>query len=491
MLFIVSVLFAAAAPATAQLAGQQRQFFDDICDSTNIRLFPLSNPWCSGDPCSWSGVECNSSGSLVEKLNIDFDANLALQGTLPESIEFFSSLTEFTLYCASSFLKGNITEKFLVQNADTLEKLFVAECPLVTGLLPHKTGMPVLQEVGIFNTRIGKNLTAQFVMGSPNLVDLRITGSDLAGELPDAFENNTKLKTLVLNGNKLTGKIPRTLCFIPALETLSLEQNYLSAFDDCLADIDPRIACFLRDNYWCTVTTVGPCTLARFKDQLSFRGDICGVCGGDGTSCLGCDGIPDSGLEFDACGVCDGEIEDPALCPDCAGVIDGSSVEDACGVCNGDDSTCTDCNGVVNGSSKLDRCHVCNGDGNSCIDCYGQLYGTAKYDICGVCNGVGDTCDDCDGIAGGGKVVDACGVCGGSGLSCLDCSGQVNGTLEYDDCDVCGGDGTTCGIEFIRKQTASATDGLTVLGMLALGVCVAGLCPLCIFAVYRREAQAR
>lgn len=34
--------------------------------------------------------------------------------------------------------------------------------------------------------------------------------------------------------------------------------------------------------------------------------DICGVCGGDGTSCLGCDGVPNSGLTNDICGVCGG-----------------------------------------------------------------------------------------------------------------------------------------------------------------------------------------
>merc|ERR1711998_8053 len=34
--------------------------------------------------------------------------------------------------------------------------------------------------------------------------------------------------------------------------------------------------------------------------------DMCGVCGGDGSSCAGCDGKPHSGLRFDACNVCGG-----------------------------------------------------------------------------------------------------------------------------------------------------------------------------------------
>lgn len=35
--------------------------------------------------------------------------------------------------------------------------------------------------------------------------------------------------------------------------------------------------------------------------------DACGVCGGDNTSCAGCDGVPNSGKVFDACGVCGGD----------------------------------------------------------------------------------------------------------------------------------------------------------------------------------------
>ena len=35
--------------------------------------------------------------------------------------------------------------------------------------------------------------------------------------------------------------------------------------------------------------------------------DVCGVCGGDGKSCLGCDNIANSGKKNDICNVCDGD----------------------------------------------------------------------------------------------------------------------------------------------------------------------------------------
>jgi cysteine-rich repeat protein len=46
-------------------------------------------------------------------------------------------------------------------------------------------------------------------------------------------------------------------------------------------------------------TDSGPCGVLEEMDP-------CGVCGGDSSTCLGCDGIPNSGLTYDACGVCGG-----------------------------------------------------------------------------------------------------------------------------------------------------------------------------------------
>lgn len=42
-------------------------------------------------------------------------------------------------------------------------------------------------------------------------------------------------------------------------------------------------------------------------DGLGGEVDVCGVCRGDGQSCLGCDGVPNSGAIVDSCGDCGGE----------------------------------------------------------------------------------------------------------------------------------------------------------------------------------------
>merc|ERR1719317_1280739 len=60
---------------------------------------------------------------------------------------------------------------------------------------------------------------------------------------------------------------------------------------------------------------------------------------------------------------------------DCLGVTGGTAVEDVCGICDGDGTSCLDCMGVPNGNAVLDQCDVCNGDGSSCIYVsYGDPY---------------------------------------------------------------------------------------------------------------------
>ena len=87
------------------------------------------------------------------------------------------------------------------------------------------------------------------------------------------------------------------------------------------------------------------------------------MCGGNGSSCAGCDGAPNSGAKLDACGVCGG---DGSSCLGCDGVANSGAKLDACGECDGDGSSCLGCDGVAKSSATEDRCGVCAGDGSSC-----------------------------------------------------------------------------------------------------------------------------
>ena len=62
--------------------------------------------------------------------------------------------------------------------------------------------------------------------------------------------------------------------------------------------------------------------------------------------------------------------ENPAETADCAGVVGGIAEKDTCGVCNGDGTSCIDCADVPNGDSVLDDCGVCDANlSNNCQDC--------------------------------------------------------------------------------------------------------------------------
>ena len=102
--------------------------------------------------------------------------------------------------------------------------------------------------------------------------------------------------------------------------------------------------------------------------------------------------------------------------------FDKSLIIDVCGVFGGDGTSCLDCSGTPCGKAVVDQCNVCGGDGTSCLDCAGTPNGDAKIDQCGVCGGDGKSCLDCAGTPFGDAEVDQCGVCGGDGTSCLDCT---------------------------------------------------------------------
>ncbi|RKP16120.1 hypothetical protein ROZALSC1DRAFT_31801 [Rozella allomycis CSF55] len=98
--------------------------------------------------------------------------------------------------------------------------------------------------------------------------------------------------------------------------------------------------------------------------------DPCGICNGDGSTCIGCDGIPASGKTFDACQVCGG---DNSTCAGCDGKPYSGAILDECGVCDGDGSTCRQeaiCNFRTTCSTCLENinsCFWCN-ETKSCHD---------------------------------------------------------------------------------------------------------------------------
>ena len=210
-----------------------------------------------------------------------------------------------------------------------------------------------------------------------------------------------------------------------------------------------------------------------------LENDLCGVCGGDNSSCSDCSGIPNGDASEDMCGNCDSDPSNDCE-QDCAGDWGGTALEDMCGICDSDVSNdCEqDCTGDWGGPALVDMCGICDSDvSNDCEqDCAGDWGGEAIYDNCGICVLPNDdSCPvDCAGVEGGDAFINQCGtcICNGSesadGFDCTvnddctqDCAGEWGGSAEIDDCGVCDG-GSICNGEMNMNTAQCLSDDFNV-----------------------------
>jgi len=249
--------------------------------------------------------------------------------------------------------------------------------------------------------------------------------------------------------------------------------------------------------------------------------DSCGICGGDGTTCIDMDNDgfiadidPD---DNDPCnpdntvGACDSDNDGTPDGFDCAPFDNTASVLDSCNVCGGNGLTCVDvdgdgyfadvdpddndpCNpdnlnnacdsdndGVVDGldcapldfnASVLDSCGVCGGDGTSCVDADGDgVFADTDPNDNDPCtpDNTNSLCDtDSDGVADGldcapfnpgVSMLDSCGVCGGDGTSCVDVDGDgYFADEDPDDNDPCNPDSFSNACDSDGDGTADGFD---------------------------------
>lgn len=174
--------------------------------------------------------------------------------------------------------------------------------------------------------------------------------------------------------------------------------------------------------------------------------DDCGSCAGGKTkirpnSDKDCHGVCFGAARLDDCNVCSGGQtgNTPNGNKDCKGVCFGAAKLDVCGVCDGDGSSCLYCDGRPNSGAQKDQCGVCKGDNSTCCGPFGNCNNK------GICKSTNNGECDCD-LGWTGKYctnkADLCRWqdCGGKGTcsrmtgECICDQGYMGDHCEYPTC---------------------------------------------------------
>ncbi|XP_077228250.1 leucine-rich repeat transmembrane protein kinase family protein [Tasmannia lanceolata] len=169
--------------------------------------------------CNWTGVSCNSNGS-VQRLDL---SHMNLSGRVSETIQQLQNLAQLNICCNgfSSSLPKSLSNLQSLKNLDVSLNSFVGSFP--SGL-DRATGL-------ICVNASGNNFAGTLPDDIGNATSLEILdfrGSFFQGTIPISFKNLQRLKFLGLSGNNLTGRIPGEIGQLSSLETIIIGYNEFS-----------------------------------------------------------------------------------------------------------------------------------------------------------------------------------------------------------------------------------------------------------------------
>ncbi|KAG2692415.1 hypothetical protein I3760_08G053200 [Carya illinoinensis] len=184
----------------------------------------------SKSPCSWFGVDCNSSTGSVVRINL---SDSSVRGSLKEfSFSSFRNLEYIDLRMNSLF--GNIPPQI-----SSLSKLIYLDLSAnqFSGKIPPEVGLLANLEVLLLCKNKLNNSIPQEIGQLRSLGELALHSNSLEGPVPNSFGNLSKLAYLNLYSNSLSGSIPSEIgnlsnCLsfawnMESLKNLSLAANNL------------------------------------------------------------------------------------------------------------------------------------------------------------------------------------------------------------------------------------------------------------------------
>uniref|UniRef100_A0A3Q7E7J8 Leucine-rich repeat-containing N-terminal plant-type domain-containing protein n=1 Tax=Solanum lycopersicum TaxID=4081 RepID=A0A3Q7E7J8_SOLLC len=223
----------------------------DITDQENIQSYPRTLSWNNSiDCCSWNGVHCDETTGQVIELDLRCSQ---LQGKFHSNSSLFHLSNLKSLDLAYNNFSGSlISPKF--GEFSGLAHLDLSHSSF-TGLIPaeisHLSKLHILRiALNVLNLR-SNNLegTIPQCLGKMNICKLDLSNNSLSGTINTNFSIGNQLRVISLHGNKLTGKVPRSLINCKYLTLLDLGNNQLNdTFPNWFGDL-PHLQIFsLRSN---------------------------------------------------------------------------------------------------------------------------------------------------------------------------------------------------------------------------------------------------
>ncbi|KAJ3682446.1 hypothetical protein LUZ60_015019 [Juncus effusus] len=215
-LFLLSLSSLKSSINASTTAPDETQALLAIKSSLIDPLDSLQN-WKSGSPnCNWTGVQCDSKGSVF---SLDL-SNKNLSGIISKQILQLPNLQTLNLQSNSfsdslpSFLTSLTSLKFL----DFSDNNFDGKFPIGFGSC---IDLIALNASG--NNFVGP--LPDDVSNASALESLDFRGGFFDGSIPVSYRNLQKLKFLGLSGNNLTGILPKELFELSSLEQLIIGYN--------------------------------------------------------------------------------------------------------------------------------------------------------------------------------------------------------------------------------------------------------------------------
>ncbi|KAM0925569.1 hypothetical protein ACQ4PT_004104 [Festuca glaucescens] len=206
----------------AAAAAGHRSDADAVADLARSLARPPST-WTTagGDPCSFEGISCSSSGRIIA---IDL-AGMGLAGTLPPSLSSLTALQSLQL--GGNALSGAVPPL----RAPSLTSLSLDGNAFTSLPKDFPRGMPALRHLSMDNLPLPPWPFPHAIAGCTSLRTFSASNASVAGPFQVAaaivIANLTSIRTLRLSRNMLTGVVPAALGKIASLRDISLSSNFL------------------------------------------------------------------------------------------------------------------------------------------------------------------------------------------------------------------------------------------------------------------------